>query len=93
MENDRTYYEAGEEQRLQYSADMGPRRETEKSKSKCDMETNGGEGKGGSRLEILERSADSSSGPEEVEKLCEGLMCHDAKIQRSLFLSRIPIFW
>ena len=34
--------------------------------------------KGTNRLEILERSADSSSGLGEVEKLCEGLMCHEA---------------
>ena len=73
MENNRTYYEAGQEQRLQYCADMGLRGETEKGKTKNDVEANSGEGKGRSRLEILERSADSSSGPGEVEKLCEDL--------------------
>ena len=51
--------------------DMGPRGETEKG--------HGDEREGRSRLEILERGADSSSGPGEVEKLCEGLMCHDAR--------------
>ena len=45
MENDRTYYEAGQEQRLQYCDDMGPRGETEKGKTKNHVETNGGEGK------------------------------------------------
>ena len=40
MENDRTYYEAGQEQRLQYYADLGPRGETEKGDTKNDVEMN-----------------------------------------------------
>ena len=66
MKNGRTYYEAGQEQRLQYCDDMGPRGETEKGKTKNDVETNGGEGKERRGLEILERSADSINGPGEV---------------------------
>ena len=38
MENDRTYYEAGQKQPLQYCADMGLRGETEKDKTKTDMD-------------------------------------------------------
>ena len=40
-----------------------PEGKRKRGRPKNDMETNGGEGKGRSRLEILERSADSSSGP------------------------------
>ena len=82
MENDRTYHEAGQEQRLQYCTDMGPKGKTEKGKTKNDMETNDGEGKGRSRLDILERSAVSSSGPGEMKSSVKALCATRHEVDR-----------